>query len=74
MLNVLDQWARIRNLHLGPSVKPTSNLRQVINIPYILISSPYYPSVRECLENTQGSPGKAPGYNNVMLPSFLLVG
>lgn len=74
MLNVLDQWARIRNLHLGPSLKLTSDLRQVINIPYILISSPYYPSMRECLENTQSSPGKVPCSNNAMLSSFLLVG
>lgn len=74
MLNVLDQWARIRNLHLGPSLKLTSDLRQVINIPYILISSTYYPSMRECLENTQSSPGKVPCSNNATLSSFLLVG
>lgn len=46
MLNVLDQWARIRNFHLALSLKLTSDLRQVINIPYILIFSPYYPSMR----------------------------
>lgn len=55
MLNVLDQWARISNLHLDLSLKLTSDLRQVINIPYIPIFSPYYPSMGECLQNAPSS-------------------
>jgi hypothetical protein len=52
MLNVLGHWSRIKNLNLGLSLKLTSDLRQVINIPYILIPPWYYLSMTECLQNS----------------------
>jgi hypothetical protein len=58
MLNVLDQWARISHLHLDLSLKLTSDLRQVINILYIPIFSPYSPSMGDCLQNAPSSRGK----------------